>query len=31
VATLWASARFALPSEDRLALGQKTARRLRLG
>jgi O-antigen/teichoic acid export membrane protein len=31
VATLWASMRFALPREDRLALGTKTARRLRLG
>ncbi len=30
VATLWAAVRFALPREDRLALGEKTARRLRL-
>jgi O-antigen/teichoic acid export membrane protein len=30
VATLWAAVRFALPREDRLALGEKTATRLRL-
>jgi O-antigen/teichoic acid export membrane protein len=30
IATLWAAVRFALPREDRLALGEKTARRLRL-
>jgi O-antigen/teichoic acid export membrane protein len=29
-ATLWASARFSLPREDRLAIGENTARRLRL-
>jgi O-antigen/teichoic acid export membrane protein len=30
VATLWASTRFALPTDDRLALGKKAAKRLRL-
>jgi O-antigen/teichoic acid export membrane protein len=30
VATLWASIRLALPEVDRLAIGEKTARRLRL-
>jgi O-antigen/teichoic acid export membrane protein len=30
VATLWAAIRFSLPTEDRLALGEKTAKRLRL-
>jgi O-antigen/teichoic acid export membrane protein len=30
LATLWASLRFALPEIDRIAIGEKTARRLRL-
>jgi hypothetical protein len=30
IATLWAALRFALPAEDRAALGPKTAKKLRL-